>query len=94
MKKKNILFAVSEALPFIKTGGLADVAGTLPYYFDKKKFDVRVILPKYACIKQELKEKLEYKFFTFVDLAWRNQYVGVFEAKINGITFYFIDSIS
>ncbi|MBR2861894.1 MAG: glycogen synthase GlgA [Clostridia bacterium] len=92
MKKKNILFAVSEALPFIKTGGLADVAGTLPYYFDKKKFDVRVILPKYACMKQELKEKLKYKFFTFVDLAWRNQYVGVFEAKINGITFYFIDN--
>ena len=52
---KNILFATSEAVPFIKTGGLADVAGALPKCFDKRYFDVRVILPKYACMKQEWK---------------------------------------
>ena len=57
---KNILFATSEAVPFIKTGGLADVAGSLPKYFDKRYFDIRVILPKYACMKQEWKDKMEY----------------------------------
>ena len=57
---KRILFATSEAVPFIKTGGLADVAGTLPKYFDKRYFDIRVILPKYACMKQEWKDKMEY----------------------------------
>ena len=46
---KNILFASSECVPFIKTGGLADVVGSLPKYFNKKKYDTRVVLPKYAC---------------------------------------------
>ena len=50
---KKILFAASEAVPFIKTGGLADVVGSLPKNFTKEEFDVRVVLPKYACIKQE-----------------------------------------
>ena len=53
--KKNILFVASEAVPFIKTGGLADVAGSLPKYFDKEEFDVRVMLPKYMCMKEEWK---------------------------------------
>ena len=52
---KKILFAASEAVPFIKTGGLADVVGSLPKCFDKKKYDVRVVLPKYACISEEWK---------------------------------------
>ena len=56
---KKILFAASECVPFIKTGGLADVVGSLPKNFNKKEFDVRVVLPKYACMKQEWKEKLE-----------------------------------
>ena len=50
---KNILFATSEAVPFIKTGGLADVAGSLPKYFDKRYFDIRVILPEWICVEQE-----------------------------------------
>ena len=50
---KKILFAASESVPFIKTGGLADVVGSLPKNFDKEEFDVRVILPKYACMKAE-----------------------------------------
>ena len=47
----NVLFASSEAVPYIKTGGLADVAGTLPAYFDREAYDVRIILPKYACME-------------------------------------------
>ena len=53
---KNILFVASEAVPFIKTGGLADVVGSLPKYFDKRYFDCRVIIPKYLCMKQEFKD--------------------------------------
>ena len=92
MAKKNILFVTSEAVPFIKTGGLADVAGTLPEYFNKRKYDVRVILPKYACMKAEFKDKLEFRFSTTVRLAWRNQYAGIFEYKHNNVTFYFVDN--
>ena len=51
---KKILFAASEAVPFIKTGGLADVTGSLPKYFDRKKYDVRIILPKYLCMTNVL----------------------------------------
>lgn len=58
---KKILFAASEAVPFIKTGGLADVVGSLPKCFTKEEFDVRVILPKYACMKEEWKGKMVYK---------------------------------
>ena len=56
---KNILFASSECVPFIKTGGLADVVGSLPKDFDKEKYDCRVVLPKYMCMKQEWVERLE-----------------------------------
>lgn len=90
MAKKNILFVSSEAVPFIKTGGLADVAGTLPEYFDKRKYDVRVILPKYSCLKKQ--EELQFLFATEVRLSWRIQYAGVFKAEHNGITYYFIDN--
>ena len=57
---KKILFAASEGVPFVKTGGLADVVGSLPKCIDKQYFDVRVILPKYTCIKQEMKEKISF----------------------------------
>ena len=56
---KKILFVASEAVPFIKTGGLADVAGSLPKSFDRDYFDVRVMIPKYLCIKQEWRDQLE-----------------------------------
>ena len=90
MAQKKILFVSSEAVPFIKTGGLADVAGTVPEYFDKRKYDVRVILPKYACLKNQ--EDLTFLFSLNVRLSWRNQYAGVFQAEHNGITYYFIDN--
>lgn len=89
---KKILFAASESVPFIKTGGLADVVGSLPKNFNKDEFDVRVILPKYACMKDEWKEKLEYKTHIYMDFYWQSRYVGILETKLDGITFYFIDN--
>ena len=92
MYRKKVLFVTSEAVPFIKTGGLADVAGTLPKYFDKTRYDVRVILPKYACMKWEWKERLTYKTHFYMPLHGRDLYVGVLETVIDGIPFYFIDN--
>lgn len=89
---KKVLFAASEAVPFIKTGGLADVVGSLPKCFDKEEFDIRVILPKYMCMKDEYKDKLEYLTHFYLDLCWRSQYVGVLKLEHNGIIHYFIDN--
>lgn len=89
---KKILFVASEAVPFIKTGGLADVAGSLPKCFNKEEFDVRVILPKYLCMSDEWKSKMNYVTHFYMDLAWRSQYVGVLEMQYDGIQFYFIDN--
>ena len=89
---KNVLFITSEAVPFIKTGGLADVAGSLPKYFDREKYDVRVILPKYMCMKQEYKDMLRYRTHFYLDIAWKTQYVGVLETEYEGVKFYFIDN--
>lgn len=88
----KILFATSEAVPFIKTGGLADVAGSLPRYFDKEKYDVRIIMPKYLCMDPIWKEQLFFKCHFYVNLSWRKQYVGIFEAEYEGITYYFVDN--
>lgn len=89
---KNILFVASEAVPFIKTGGLADVVGSLPKYFNKKEYDVRVIIPKYLCISEKYKSKLKYVTHFYMDLAWRTQYVGILETTYEGIKIYFIDN--
>ena len=89
---KNILFVASEVVPFIKTGGLADVVGSLPKCFDKEQYDVRVILPKYMCMPEEWKSKMNYLTHFYMDLAWRSQYVGVLEMKYEGVQFYFIDN--
>lgn len=89
---KNILFAASECVPFIKTGGLADVVGSLPKYINKDEYDIRVIIPKYKVISDTLQDKMNYKTHFYMDLAWRSQYVGVFELEYNGIIFCFIDN--
>ena len=89
---KNILFASSECVPFIKTGGLADVVGSLPKEFDKEKYDVRVVLPKYTCMKQEWKDKMEYITHFYMDLGYKNCYVGIMQMEYDGIKFYFIDN--
>ena len=89
---KRILYVASEAVPFIKTGGLADVVGSLPKCFNKDEYDVRVILPKYMCMSEEWKSKMNYVTHFYMDLAWRSQYVGVLEMQYDGIQFYFIDN--
>lgn len=89
---KKILFVASEGVPFIKTGGLADVVGSLPKYLNKEEFDVRVILPKYLCMREDLKSRLNYVSHFYMDLGWRSQYVGILETVYNGIQFYFIDN--
>lgn len=89
---KKILFVTSEAMPFIKTGGLADVTGSLVKYIDRQNYDVRVILPKYACMDEMWKKKLHFHSHFYVALGWRNQYVGVLETEEAGIHYYFIDN--
>ncbi|MDR0949521.1 MAG: glycogen synthase GlgA [Lachnospiraceae bacterium] len=89
---KNILFASSEGVPFIKTGGLADVVGSLPYSLDKTYYDVRVILPKYLCMDPVFLPQLTYVSNFYMDFNWKNTYVGLFKAEVDGVTYYFIDN--
>lgn len=89
---KNILFVASEAVPFIKTGGLADVAGTLPKSFNKDEFDVRVIIPKYRAIKEQYREQMTYVTSFYMNFAGEDRYVGIMELEWSGIKFYFIDN--
>ncbi len=89
---RKILFVASEGVPFIKTGGLADVVGSLPKCLDKEYYDVRVIIPKYTCMKQEYKDMLTFRQSFYMDFNWRSVYVGILEAEYDGIKYYFIDN--
>ena len=89
---KKILFVASEALPFVKTGGLADVAGSLPKALNKLGADCRVILPYYLDIKNEFRQTMQFLGNCYVSLAWRYQYCGVFTYKYQNVTYYFIDN--
>lgn len=88
----KILFAASEATPFAQSGGLGEVAGALPKALAEKGEDVRVVLPLYECIKQELRDEMKFLCYFDVPVAWRNQYCGVFESKIGDVTYYLIDN--
>lgn len=88
----NVLFVSSEAVPFAKSGGLADVAGTLPQKLDKSEVDIRLIMPKYGCIPQEYVEKMQFIKAIEIPLGWRRQYCGIFELEHEGIKVYFIDN--
>lgn len=91
--KKKILFVASEATPFIATGGLAEVVGSLSKALAKDPaYDVRVVLPLYSDIKPEHRRKMSFLGNIFVPLSWRNQYCGIFSCEINGVTFYFLDN--
>ena len=93
--KKNILFATSECVPFIKTGGLADVAGALPKAFNKDEFDVRVILPNYLCIPEKFRNEFEYLGHFYLGLGGKfaDTHCGVMRYELDGITYYFIDNL-
>ena len=88
----KVLFAASECVPFVKTGGLADVVGALPKRLRDLGVDVRVMLPMYSAIEPKWREKMEHVLFFYVNLGWRRQYVGVEKLVYDGITFYFIDN--
>ena len=90
----NILYVTSEAAPFCKTGGLADVAGSLPPSLAATGESVSVILPLYETVKDKWGEKLHFERWTNVRLAWREVYCGLFSFEYEGVTWYFIDNES
>ncbi len=88
----KVLYAASEALPFIASGGLADVAGSLPQALRKRLVGCRVVMPLYDGIKQELKDSMKFITSISVPVAWRRQYCGIFEAKAGGVIYYLLDN--
>ena len=88
----NILFCTSEATPFAASGGLGDVAGSLPRALCNAETDCRVVMPLYGDMKQEYRDKLEYKTNFNVPVGWRNQYCGLFTLEHQGVTYYFLDN--
>jgi len=88
----KILMAASEASPFAKTGGLADVLGSLPIALNNLGGDVRVIMPKYATIPISLKDSIKHCCYIYVKLGWRNIYCGIEQAEYKGVTYYFVDN--
>lgn len=88
----KILYVASEAAPFIKTGGLGDVAGALPKAMKQLSVDIRVVIPFYSEIPEALKSSAKRIKEIMVPLAWRNQYCGILEGEYEGITYYFIDN--
>lgn len=88
----KVLYATSEAIPLIASGGLADVAGALPKAIRNRKIACRVVLPLYQDIKEEYRSKFKYIANFYVDVSWRRQYCGVFEYNHNGVIYYLLDN--
>jgi starch synthase len=88
----KVLFAASEAVPFAKTGGLADIVGTLPRALKKLKVDARIIVPIYGDIPEKFRNEMRLISVETVQLGWRRQYCGLFEMQHEGVTVYFIDN--
>ena len=88
----KVLYAASEALPFIASGGLGDVAGSLPQALRKRLIGCRVVMPLYDNIKQELKDTMKFITNISVPVAWRRQYCGIFEARAGGVIYYLLDN--
>lgn len=88
----KVLFAASEAAPFVKSGGLGDVIGSLPGAVSGDGFEVAAVIPLHEGIPHEMREKMTYVKNIFVPVAWRSQYCGIFRYEQNGVTWYFIDN--
>ena len=91
-KKMQIVFASAECAPFVKTGGLGDVAGSLPAALVRAGAEVIVMVPKYATIKDEYKAQMEHFSDFYVSLGWRNEYCGLEKLERDGVTYMFIDN--
>ena len=88
----KILYAASEAVPFCKTGGLADVAGSLPEALAAQGAEVAVVLPLYQKVRERFGSQLTFECYDYVDLAWRHSYCGLFSMERDGVTWYFLDN--
>lgn len=88
----KVLYTASEAVPFCKTGGLADVAGSLPPALAAQGVETAVILPLYRLVKERFADQLTFLCYDYVDLAWRHAYCGLFSLKKDGVTWYFLDN--
>lgn len=91
-KKMQIVFASAECAPFVKTGGLGDVAGSLPAALVRAGAEVIVLVPKYATIKDEYKSQMEHFSDFYVSLGWRNEYCGLEKLEHDGVTYMFVDN--
>ena len=88
----NVLIAAAECAPLSKTGGLADVVGTLPKALAALGIDARVITPYHRIIKEKYADRVEHMFYFYVDLGWRHEYVGIEKLDLDGVTVYLVDS--
>ena len=88
----RLLYVTSEAYPFCKTGGLADVAGSLPPALARGGMETAVILPLYDKIRDDWRQKMTFRRYIYVDLGWRHEYCGLFSLEYRGVTWYFVDN--
>ena len=87
----NVLIAASECAPLAKTGGLADVAGSLPQALCARGVDCRVVMPLYGSIGEQWRRKMTFVTNFEVNLGWRKQYCGIFEANVDNVKYYLLD---
>ena len=92
MKKTKVLFVSSEVDPFAKSGGLADVAASLPKALNDLGHDTRVVMPKYKSIPKEYVDQMEYLGYVYVDISWRHQFCGIMKYECDGVVYYFLDN--
>ena len=88
----KVLFCTSEALPFAASGGLGDVAGSLPQALRQRLIGCRIVMPMYEDIPQELRDNMRFITSLSVPVSWRRQYCGVFEARHGGVIYYLLDN--
>ena len=88
----KVLYAASEALPFAASGGLADVAGSLPQALKNRRVNCRVVMPLYGSVSDEMRASMKFITSIMVPVSWRRQYCGIFEAKVGGVVYYLLDN--